>query len=144
MLCTPGLRWAPGERQYSAALCSILPSPHSHSDASRMESLVARGMKAASPPGLGNERLRFSLQSAFSMAPHHALHQPAPLSKRRGDKRQCVLHPTSGESSVSLLSAEDKRHHFLKDCCSECSAGRFCETHPQPPHKHAVVLLALS
>lgn len=85
------------------------------------------GIKASSPPDLGSWRLCLSLESVFSRAPHHALHQLSPLSKRRGDKRQCVhFIPPPGKAPISLLSVEDKRHHFRKVCCSACSAGRFC------------------
>lgn len=84
------------------------------------------GIKAASPPGLGSRRLCLSLESAFSRAPHHALHQLSPLSKQRGDKRQCVRFiPPPGKAQISLLSAEDKRHHFRKGCCCASSPGRF-------------------
>lgn len=85
------------------------------------------GIKAASPLGLGSRRLCLSFKSAFSGAPHHALHQLSPLSKRRGDKRQCVRFiPPPGRAQISLLSVEDKRHHFRKGRCSVCSVGRFC------------------
>lgn len=89
--------------------------------------LVGWGIKAASPLGLGNRRLCLSFKSAFSGAPHHALHQLSPLSKRRGDKRQCVRFiPPPGRAQISLLSAKDKRHHFRKGRCSACSVRRFC------------------
>lgn len=85
------------------------------------------GIKAASPLGLGNRRLCLSFKSAFSGAPHHALHQLSPLSKRRGDKRQCVRFiPPPGRAQISLLSAKDQRHHFRKGRCSARSVGRFC------------------
>lgn len=103
----------------------------SHSDASRMGGAGWWGIKAASPPGLGSWRLCLSLESAFSRAPHHALHQLSPLSKQRGDKRQCVRFiPPPGKAQISLLSEEDKRHHFRKGCCSASSAGRFCAGSP--------------
>lgn len=64
------------------------------------------GIKATSPPGLGSRRLCLSLENAFSGAPHHALHQLSPLSKRQADKRQCVrLIPPPGKAPISLLSA---------------------------------------
>lgn len=79
------------------------------------------------PPGLRSQRLCLSFKSAFSRAPHHALHQLSPLSKRPGDKRQCVRFiPPPGRAQISLLSVEDKRHHFRKGRCSACSVGRFC------------------
>ena len=89
------------------------------------------GHEPPPPPGLGSRRLCLSFNSAFSRAPHHALRQLSPLSKRRGDKRQCVRFiPPPGRAQISLLSVEDKRHHFRKGRCSACSVGRFCASSP--------------
>lgn len=55
-------------------------------------------------------------------------------SKRQGDKRKCVgFIPPPGRTQTSLLSAEDKRHHFRKGCCSAALLEEFMQALPRLP-----------
>lgn len=112
------------------------------------------------PPGRGEQATvgdESCLPSWFRGAGDYAFHSRVPspglpttlctsclpLSKRWGDKRQCVRFiPPPGRAQIRLLSAEDKRHLFRKGCCSGSSVGRFCASfiHPLPTTRATVPL----
>lgn len=132
-----GLHWAPGEKQYCVALCSgrslsfqlLLPFRCSMMGGG----LPGVGDKSHLPSWFGEPEIMLSFESSFSGAPHDAQYQLSPLSKRLGDKRQCVCFiPPPGRAQISLLSAEDKHHHFRKGCLAALLEG-FMQALPHLP-----------